>query len=246
MRINIGSIGAVPEELDKGLVSPDYIVFRSETLDPNFLVALLRSPFYRMYIDVVTTGSIRDRLYFSDLRKLHVPDVDPMAQVQVCEHGRRIEEEERGLLDVITAERGKSADRLHGLVKAAAASADDAAGTEEAFRALADQWRRETGLHSSPAKKIRHPAYQKIIEMGESAVPLILRELQDRPAHWFAALKAITGASPLPEGERADMRAAAEAWIEWGKQKGYIKAGELRADASEPGERSLFSEPSPR
>ena len=72
-RVNIGSIGVVPGSLDGSLVSPEYIVFRSETMDPEFLVHLLRSPFYRMYIDVITTGSIRDRLYFRHLETIRVP-----------------------------------------------------------------------------------------------------------------------------------------------------------------------------
>lgn len=73
MRANIGSFGVVPTELDGGLISPDYFVVRSKALDPEFLISLLRTPFYRMYIDVVSTGSIRDRLYPEDLRTLRVP-----------------------------------------------------------------------------------------------------------------------------------------------------------------------------
>lgn len=42
-----------------------------------------------------------------------------------------------------------------------------------------------------------HPAYQQIIGMGEKALPLILRDLRDRPTgHWFWALNAITGEEP--------------------------------------------------
>jgi len=41
-----------------------------------------------------------------------------------------------------------------------------------------EQWRRETGMHSSVTKKVQHPAYRKIIDMGEKALPWILRELR--------------------------------------------------------------------
>ena len=37
MRINIGSIGLVPKELDGSLASPAYVVFRSNKYKPEFL-----------------------------------------------------------------------------------------------------------------------------------------------------------------------------------------------------------------
>ena len=48
MRANIGSIGLVPKDLDGSLTSSDYVVFRSKKLKPEFLLNLLRSPFYRI------------------------------------------------------------------------------------------------------------------------------------------------------------------------------------------------------
>ena len=44
---------------------------------------------------------------------------------------------------------------------------------------------------SEPTKKLKHPAYQQIISMGEAALPLILRELERNKDHWFLALMAI-------------------------------------------------------
>jgi hypothetical protein len=61
-----------------------------------------------------------------------------------------------------------------------------------AFQALAERWRRETGMLSSMTKKWNHPAYQEIIAMGEAVVPLILEEMIVRPAYWFHALESIT------------------------------------------------------
>jgi hypothetical protein len=218
VRINIGSVGVAPEELDGSYASPDYIVFRSKIFELILLAHLLRTPFYRMCIDVITTGSIRDRLYFSDLQRIHVPDVPESAQAQVCAHESRIEDELRELLATISTERRAAADRLHGLIKAAAAGSPGSAGTEERFRALADQWRRETRLQSSVSKKIRHPAYLKLMEMGEEVVPLILGELAKEPDHWFAALRTVTGETPHPP-EKTAMAGLAAAWIEWGRKK---------------------------
>ncbi len=73
MRANIGSIGLVSKELEGGLISPDYRIVRVSGMDPEYLVGLLRTPFYKMYIDLITTGSIRDRLYPSHLKVMLVP-----------------------------------------------------------------------------------------------------------------------------------------------------------------------------
>jgi len=43
--------------------------------------------------------------------------------------------------------------------------------------------------HLSVKKQVRS-AYQQIIDMGLAVIPLILRELEQRPNHWFAALRA--------------------------------------------------------
>jgi hypothetical protein len=58
--------------------------------------------------------------------------------------------------------------------------------TEERFKKLARTWKSETDLHSKVAKRILHPAYQKIIGMGEAAIPLILKDLAENgPDDWF-------------------------------------------------------------
>jgi hypothetical protein len=99
----------------------------------------------------------------------------------------------------------------------------DARSFEEAFRELAVQWHKETAMSSSITRKLQHPAYLKIIAMGEKAVPLILRELRDRPGHWFDALRLITKQTPVVPSERADPRKARAAWLKWGKEKGLIE-----------------------
>ena len=67
----------------------------------------------------------------------------------------------------------------------------------------------------------QHPAYRSIVEMGAAAVPLILRELERHPDHWFMALHEITSEDPVPEESRGDVKAMAEAWLTWGREKGY-------------------------
>lgn len=92
--------------------------------------------------------------------------------------------------------------------------------TEGLFQQLADQWRKETAHLSLAIKKVMHPAYQRIIGLGPDAVPLILRELQRKPGHWFWALKAITGEDPAKPNDTISQ--ATQAWLQWGQERRYI------------------------
>src|SRR5947209_7855590 len=42
---------------------------------------------------------------------------------------------------------------------------------ENEFRALLDQWDRDTAVLSDASRILGHPAYQKIVAMGQRAVP---------------------------------------------------------------------------
>ena len=90
------------------------------------------------------------------------------------------------------------------------------------FQALATTWRNETQLLSSATEMAMHPAYQQIIGMGPVAIPLLLRELQNKPDHWFWALKAITGVDPVKPSERGRQKQMVAAWLHWGKEQDYI------------------------
>lgn len=90
------------------------------------------------------------------------------------------------------------------------------------FRELADQWRRETETASSPTALFMHPAYQEIIGLGPAALPSILADLAETRAHWFWALRAITGENPVPPEERGQVDAMAERWLAWGHERGLV------------------------
>ncbi len=64
--------------------------------------------------------------------------------------------------------------------------------------------------------------YQRIIGMGMPVVPLILEELRREPDQWFWALESITEQNPVSSDAVGKVRQMAQAWIEWGKQQGYI------------------------
>jgi hypothetical protein len=67
-----------------------------------------------------------------------------------------------------------------------------------------------------------HPAYQRIIGMGERALPHILGDLQVRGGQWFWALRAITGEIPYSPKDAGRIPVMKEAWLDWGKRNGYI------------------------
>src|SRR5229473_2339691 len=91
------------------------------------------------------------------------------------------------------------------------------------FNRLAKSWKTETELISKMSRKLMHPAYQRIIGMGEPAIPLILKDLAaNGPDDWFWALTAITDENPITEGMAGNMVAMTEAWLQWGKSAGYL------------------------
>jgi len=95
------------------------------------------------------------------------------------------------------------------------------ADIESLFLTLARRWKEERGPSSSTTEIAMCPAYQRIIGLGPRVVPLILRELEREPDHWFWALKALTGEDPVPSTSRGKVREMARLWIEWGQQEGY-------------------------
>lgn len=92
------------------------------------------------------------------------------------------------------------------------------------FRRLVDLWRDETFFSSSVTNNLYHPAYLKIMAMGERVLPLILRELEDRGGQWFMALRHIVDEREYPDkpndiGKPKELK---EAWLEWGRQNNYL------------------------
>lgn len=93
------------------------------------------------------------------------------------------------------------------------------------FKKLAEQWRKETVGIVSPFQKHANKNYLHIIKLGEKVIPYILRALQKKPDDWFLALEIL-----LPEGEQnpvtkddsSSFKRTTEAWLNWGKKKGYL------------------------
>lgn len=92
---------------------------------------------------------------------------------------------------------------------------------ESLFSRLVQAVIADTRLESSTQRIAIHPAYQQIIGLGPPAVPLLLREVERKSGRWFWALKSITREDPVPESDRGRTQKMVEAWLDWGKQKGY-------------------------
>jgi hypothetical protein len=93
---------------------------------------------------------------------------------------------------------------------------------EKELRTLASQWKEACGFLSSTTAMVHHPAYQAIIGLGPPVVPLLLRELEKEPAHWFEALKAITGQDPVSPKDWGNIPAMASAWLAWGRSRNLL------------------------
>jgi hypothetical protein len=94
----------------------------------------------------------------------------------------------------------------------------------EKFERLAAQWKNESRFLSNTVQIATLDSYQRIIGIGEPAVPLILEALEREPDPWFWALQAITEEDPAPPEAHGKPREMARAWIEWGRARGLVAA----------------------
>jgi len=94
------------------------------------------------------------------------------------------------------------------------------------FQSLAAEWREQHRAMSSITEMSMLPSYQKIIGLGEDAIPMILRELKaegDEPDQWFWALRAIAEVNPVSPADQGNFVRMAQAWIKWGESEGYAR-----------------------
>ena len=89
------------------------------------------------------------------------------------------------------------------------------------FYSLVHEWKRDTQFVYTLDELVMHPAYQRIIGMGEKAIPMLLRELDEHPDHWFWALEAITGAHPVFPSQQGKIDEMAKEWLHWAEENGY-------------------------
>lgn len=93
---------------------------------------------------------------------------------------------------------------------------------EEQFEALFQLWWAETAMFSGGKIITENAHYLKIIGLGKSAIPLILKKLQAHPCLLFSALRKITKQNPVPAEHAGHIQAMTEDWLNWGRQNRYI------------------------
>lgn len=91
------------------------------------------------------------------------------------------------------------------------------------FVDLANRWHDETDYLSSPSRITDNDTYLKIISMGEPVIPLILQDLQERGGDWYRALRILSDTDLVPSEVRGEVPRMKEAWLRWGRDRGYIK-----------------------
>jgi hypothetical protein len=94
---------------------------------------------------------------------------------------------------------------------------------EDEFSELVQQWNISCGPTSSLTQMISDANYLRIIGLGRPAIPLLLRELVERPDHWDLALRAITGVTVTEGTDEGNLARTAAKWIRWGKEHGYLQ-----------------------
>jgi len=130
--------------------------------------------------------------------------------------------------------RGSVSAQLEGQSTDAPSRAPVRTPLRERFEALVAEWKEAVGLESDVIRMVLHPAYLQIIGMGPPVLPLLLRELERQPDHWLVALYSIAG-EDAAAGHDSFARAVA-AWLEWGRERGYIGQRSLEPTEEKPGE----------
>lgn len=98
--------------------------------------------------------------------------------------------------------------------------ASESSDIADIFSVLVERWREETGHLSVVQQKVMNRTYLEIIGLGGPVLPLLLCELQRRPAHWFLALSSIARENPVRHGASFDE--AVDDWLTWGRSQGLI------------------------
>jgi len=93
-RINIGSVGVVPEFLDGSFVSPAYVVLRikDSNFPSSYLVSILKHPRYLQIIMNYSLSSARACLPFDELKRIKIPKISKNQTAKLIELDKLMQE----------------------------------------------------------------------------------------------------------------------------------------------------------
>lgn len=97
-----------------------------------------------------------------------------------------------------------------------------ASDVESRFQKLAAEWKRVLRGRSNIEQATMHPAHLDILKMGQAAIPLILNDLKHHGGHWYLTLRMLAQSSPVPRENAGNIPKMKEAWLNWGRENGYI------------------------
>jgi hypothetical protein len=84
------------------------------------------------------------------------------------------------------------------------------------------EWMDAIAVSSDATVMVSHPAYKRIVALGQDAVPVILRSLQKKPNLLAWALFEITKANPVQPKDYGKIDKITRAWLKWGRKNKYI------------------------
>ena len=88
------------------------------------------------------------------------------------------------------------------------------------FKQLSEKWKQSIELFSFANQVYTQEDYLKIIEMGNKALPYILKDLKKTHDYWFYALVKITGENPVKEEDNGNSEKMTMSWLEWARKQG--------------------------
>jgi hypothetical protein len=188
-------------------------------VDGGWLYLAVRSWAAQIQIKSLACGSLVDKSYPWDMETVVLPPHDSVDGNAITEAWEKFalaqssEDHALALVEQSLSGGGSDYDFSPKLSK-------PPSPLELEFRKLVDKWRKDTQHTSSIKRMVEHPSYKRIIETGRDALPLIFRELNAHRDHWLVALNVITGEDAAPEGATFDQ--AVDAWLAWGREKGYL------------------------
>jgi hypothetical protein len=201
------------------------------TMPAGYLLVALSHPFLgRPLVKALAYGSSIPHIDPTDFASLPIVRLDPSKEraiAQLAEASARAMAEADAIESEIAGDAASIVDEFLKrpalrLVGGSGPPLANGADPSSEFTTLAAQWRQERPRGSNVTAMASTPAYRAVIKMGERAVRPILLSLRRQPDHWFVALNRITGENPVSPRVEGKVKAMAEAWLRWGKERGYL------------------------
>ena len=97
----------------------------------------------------------------------------------------------------------------------------DYSSIDEYVNFLVERWHKETHFSSTFEKK--HPCMKAIVDIGEKAVPTILKDIDKEHSWVFTILRELVDDLPeIPIEIMGKLDSISEFFLDWGIEKGYI------------------------